>query len=197
MSIKAVIFDLDGTITEPFFDFDAIRKEMGLSSDAGPVWEAMEKMSIERRRETEAILDFYEEKAVTESTLNFDAKQTLEELRSRGVYIGILTRNRHENALAVGKKHGLEFDGVVGREEGPVKPDCFGVLKLCEQFQVKPEETLMVGDYLFDLLCAKSAGSVSVLLKNHSRADEFVEHADFIIENIGQILQIIEDNNNA
>jgi len=197
MSIKAVIFDLDGTITEPFFDFDAIRKEMGLSSDAGPVWEAMEKMSIERRREVEAILNFYEEKAVTESTLNFGAKQTLDELRSRGIYIGILTRNRRENALAVGKKHGLEFDGVLGREEGPVKPDCFGILKLARQFQVKPEETLMVGDYLYDLLCARSAGAVSVLLKNHSRADGFVEHADFIIENIGQILQIIEDNNNV
>ncbi len=25
MAIRAVIFDLDGTITQPFFDFDAIR----------------------------------------------------------------------------------------------------------------------------------------------------------------------------
>jgi len=28
MPIKAVIFDLDGTITEPYFDFDAIREEI-------------------------------------------------------------------------------------------------------------------------------------------------------------------------
>ena len=51
----------------------------------------------------------------------------------------------------------------------------------------------MVGDYLFDLLCAKAAGAVSVLLANHHQADKFVEHADFVIEKIDQILQIVED----
>jgi len=30
MQIKAVIFDLDGTITQPFFNFDDIREEIGL-----------------------------------------------------------------------------------------------------------------------------------------------------------------------
>jgi phosphoglycolate phosphatase-like HAD superfamily hydrolase len=49
-----------------------------------------------------------------------------------------------------------------------------------------------VGDYLFDLLCAKAAGAVAVLLANHSKAEEFTEHADFCIENIGSILDIIE-----
>jgi len=43
MPIKAVIFDLDGTITRPYFDFDAIREEMGLDRNSGPVLEAMEK----------------------------------------------------------------------------------------------------------------------------------------------------------
>ncbi len=45
MAIRAVIFDLDGTITQPFFDFDAIRAEMGLTREDGPVWEAMQRMS--------------------------------------------------------------------------------------------------------------------------------------------------------
>ena len=99
------------------------------------------------------------------------------------------------NALAVAKKHNLRFDVVVGREEGPVKPDAFGVLRICQQFGVKPEETILVGDYLFDLLCAKAAGAVAVLLANHRQADEFAEYADFTIENFDQILQIIEEQN--
>ena len=45
MSIKAVIFDLDGTITQPYFDFDAIRQEIGLAKDSGPLLESMEKMT--------------------------------------------------------------------------------------------------------------------------------------------------------
>jgi HAD superfamily hydrolase (TIGR01509 family) len=196
MSIKAVIFDLDGTITQPYFDFDAIREEMGLDRNSGPVLESMEKMSPQQRREAEQILHFHEERAVTESRLNAGAKQTLSALHKAGIHIGVLTRNKRSNALAIAQKHGLKFDAIVDREDGPVKPDAFGVLRICKQFGVQPQETLLVGDYLFDLLCAKAAGAVAVLLANHDRADEFAEHADFTIENIGRILQIIDQKNN-
>ena len=193
MSIKAVIFDLDGTITQPFFDFDAIREEMGLTKDSGPVLESMEKMSPERREEAERILHFHESRAVTESRLNTGARETLEALRKAGIHIGILTRNRRSNALAVAEKHNLRFDAIVDREDGPVKPDAFGVLKICRQFGVEPEQTLLLGDYLYDLLCAKAAGAISVLLANDKSVPEFARHADFAVETIDQILQIIED----
>jgi len=192
MSIKAVIFDLDGTITQPYFDFDAIREEIGLARDSGPVLESMEKMTAQQRQDAEKILHYHEQKAVTESKLNANAKQTLSALRAAGIHIGVLTRNKRSNALAIARKHKLKFDAVIDREDGPVKPDAFGVLRICEQFGVVPEETMLVGDYLFDLLCAKAAGAVAVLLANHNQADEFAEHADFCIENISEILQIID-----
>jgi len=192
MQIKAVIFDLDGTITQPFFDFDDIREEIGLAKDSGPLLESMEKMTAQQRQDAEKILYYHEQKAVTESKLNANAKQTLSVLRAAGIHIGVLTRNKRENALAIAKKHELEFDTVIGREDGPVKPDAFGVLRICEQFGVEPKETMLVGDYLFDLLCAKAAGAVAVLLANHSQADEFVEHADFCVEDISRILEIID-----
>jgi len=193
MPIKAVVFDLDGTITQPFFDFDAIREEIGLDKNSGPILEAMQKMSSNQRENAEKILHYHEQRAVTESELNNGARETLQHLRNTGIKIGILTRNKKSNALAVAKKHGLQFDAVVDRDDGPVKPDVFGVLQICNKFGVQPKETLMVGDYLFDLLCAKAAGAVAVLLVNHERANEFAEHADFCIETIDQILQIIED----
>ncbi len=192
MHIKAVIFDLDGTITQPFFDFDAIRKEMGYPVDAGPILELMEKMTAGQREQAERILNAHEEKAVAESTLNPGAKETLEELRRRKILIGILTRNKKDNAFAVAAKHGLKFDAVVGREDGPVKPDVFGVLYLCKKFAIKPQEALVVGDYLFDLLCARAAKAIPVLLKNHHKADEFAKQADFVIENIAGLLTIID-----
>jgi HAD superfamily hydrolase (TIGR01509 family) len=197
MSIKAVIFDLDGTITQPYFDFDAIREEIGLARDSGPVLESMEKMTPQQRQEAEKILHYHEQKAVTESKLNAGARQTLLELRAAGIHIGVLTRNKRSNAFAIARKHKLEFDEVLGREDGPVKPDAFGVLQLCRQFGVEPAETLLVGDYLFDLLCAKAAGAVAVLLANHNQADEFAEHADFCMKNIGEILEIIANKNST
>ena len=74
-----------------------------------------------------------------------------------------------------------------------MKPDAFGLLHICRQFGVRADETVLVGDYLFDLLCAKAAGAVAVLLANHHRAEEFAEHADFTIEKIDQLLQIITE----
>jgi HAD superfamily hydrolase (TIGR01509 family) len=192
MSIKAVIFDLDGTLTEPFFDFDAIRREMGLPEDAGPVLEAMEKMNPTQRRNAQEILDIHEKQAVELSQLNPGARQTLAALRRRGILIGVLTRNRRDNAAAVADKHGLKLDCIVGREDGPVKPDAYGVLRICERFGVKPHQTLVVGDYLYDLLSANAAGAVSVLLTSHPHARRFTQQAAFAIENLEQLLEILE-----
>jgi HAD superfamily hydrolase (TIGR01509 family) len=194
MPIKAVIFDLDGTITQPYFDFDAIREEIGLARDSGPILESMEKMTPGQRRRAEEILLRHEQEAVEQSKLNVGAERTLSSLRAAGIHIGVLTRNKRDNAFAIARKHHLQFDAVVGREDGPVKPDAFGVLELCRQFGVEPAETLLVGDYLFDLLCAKAAGAVAVLLTNHEEADTFVEHADFCVPSIGGILDIIANN---
>jgi HAD superfamily hydrolase (TIGR01509 family) len=197
MLIKAVIFDLDGTVTQPYFDFDAIREEIGLTRDSGPLLESMEKMTPQLRLKAEKILFIHEQKAVVESKLNAGAEQTLSRLRVAGIHIGILTRNKRGNAYAIARKHNLQFDAVIGREDGPVKPDAFGVLQLCRQFGVEPEETLLVGDYLFDLLCAKAAGACAVLLANHHQADDFAEHADFRIENIAGILEIIANKSSG
>ncbi|UCE49375.1 MAG: HAD family hydrolase [Phycisphaerales bacterium] len=195
MSIKAALFDLDGTITQPYFDFDAIREEIGLPRDSGPLLEQMEKMTPRQREQAERVLHYHEERAVTESRLNPGAEQTLSELHAAAIPIGILTRNQRKNALAIARKHNLKFDAVIGREDGPAKPDAFGVLQLCGQFGVEPCQALLVGDYLFDLLSAKAAGAIAVLLMNHGRAREYAEHADYCIENIAEILEIIANHN--
>lgn len=192
MSIKAVIFDLDGTITEPYFDFDAIREEIGVGRNSGPLLETMLRMTAEERHHAERILHDHESRAVEASTLNPGAKETIEALRESGILVGILTRNQKHNAIAVARKHGLEFDGIVGREDGPAKPDSFGVVHLCGQFGVEPSRTLVVGDYLFDLQCATAAGAVAVWLKNSHHCRDFSDEADFCVENVGEILEIVK-----
>ena len=194
MAIRAALFDLDGTITQPYFDFDAIREEIGLPRDSGPLLELMEKMTPQQRRRAESILHHHEERAVAESSLNPGAERTLAELRAAGIPIGILTRNQRDNAWAIARLHDLEFDAVIGREDGPAKPDAFGVLDLCNRFGVEPGQALLVGDYLIDLLSAKAAGAVAVLLVTNDRAREFAEHADYCIENIGEILEIVANH---
>lgn len=197
LKYKAVIFDMDGTITKPYFDFDSIREEIGLNRDSGPLLETMEGMSPSERLNAEKILHYHEQKAIEESELNDSAAETFVTLRSEGIPIGILTRNTKANAYSVLNKHGLQFDAVIGREDGPVKPDGFGVVELCKFFNVAPEQTLVVGDYLFDLLSAIAAGAVSVLLINNKKIPEFANIAHYRIDNISQVLDIIKNESVA
>src|SRR5512136_1325990 len=104
MPIKAVVFDLDGTITEPYFDFDAIREEIGIDKNGGPILEAMEKMTPAQRQRAERILHDHEQRALAASRLNPGAAETLAQLRNRGLPIGILTRNRKDNAEAIARR---------------------------------------------------------------------------------------------
>lgn len=197
MKIKAVIFDLDGTITEPFLDFDLIRRKMGLAQNVGSVLEIMAKAPEKHRKQMERILNYYESRAVQESVLNAGAYETLRKLRQMGIHTEILTRNSRSNALAVAEKHNLLFDAVLGREDGPVKPDGYGVLKICGLFGASPKETIVVGDYLHDLLSAKAAGAWAVLLKTHQKCEEFVKYADFTITSLDRLFEIIDNEANA
>ena len=196
MKIKAVIFDLDGTLTEPLLDFNRIREEMGLSHTAEGILEEMERMSVQQRQKAQEILHKHEKHAAVNSQLNQGTDKVLAKLQQAGYPIGLLTRNTMENALFVTKKHCLVFDGIIDRNSGPAKPDGYGVRKLCETFGVEPSETLVVGDFLHDMQAAHDAGAIAVLLKTHTDADKFESFSDYSIyhlENIFDIIRKIEN----
>ena len=90
------------------------------------------------------------------------------ELQARDYRLGILTRNAHALALltlqAIGLDDCFASADVIGRDEAPPKPDPGGLLHLAGQWQVPTQALVMVGDYLFDLECARAAGAHGVLV---------------------------------
>ena len=121
--IKAMIFDLDGTLTVPYLDFDAIRAEIGLLP--GPILEAMQRMDAAERARAERILDRHERAAAENSTLREGAAEVIRHLRARGFGVGILTRNARRWTGYVLAKHGISVDAVRCRDDGTVKPCIF------------------------------------------------------------------------
>lgn len=191
MKIKAVIFDLDGTLTAPILDFNLIRSEIGIES--GDILTALESMAPPRRSRALEILERHERHAVENATLNEGVVELFKALRNREISIGLLTRNTRENTLQIARRHQLSFDGIVDRFDGPVKPDGHGVLKLCRQFESSPAETLVVGDFLHDLQSARNAGAIPVLMKTHPNADQFETLADHSIVRMSELTELIDN----
>ncbi len=190
MPIKAVIFDLDGTITQPVLDFDAIRAEIG--EVEGPLLEAISAMSDEKRQAAERILHRHEEIAAEHSLLNPHTYELFDWMRSRSLAVGLVTRNQLKSARRICELHNLTFDTIVTREDGPAKPDPFPVRHACELMRVEPSESVMVGDYIYDLISGRRAGTYSVLLTTSEKHNEYRHEADYVIDSLAELPAVIE-----
>jgi HAD superfamily hydrolase (TIGR01662 family) len=189
---RAVIFDLDGTLTRPVLDFDGIRAELGLPD--GPLLESMAEMPVDERARVEEVLAGHERLAAANSELHEGTAEALAVLRRRGVRLAILTRNSRESVRTVLAKHGLDglFSMVWTREDGAIKPSPEPVLRICERLGVPPEQSWMVGDYLFDILSGKAAGARTVLMIGDGVPPDYADQADDVIRSLGELVELLE-----
>ena len=189
MNRSAVIFDFDGTLTEPYLDFDVIRAEIGIPS--GPILEAMEKMDEAPRRRAEQIIRRYEWEAARNATLQEGAVEVLAACRAAGMPVAILTRNARETLDLVLARYGFVVDAVRTREDAPIKPSPEPVLSLCEELSTEPRRSWVVGDYLFDIMSGQAAGAHTVLMIGNGSRPAFAEQADHVIRRLWELLPIL------
>ena len=186
----AVIFDLDGTLTRPFLDFDAIRAELGLPP--GPILEAMSRMTGPDRRRAEAVVYEHERRAADHAELQPGACETIDHLRGRGIPVAILTRNSRISAVTVLDRFAIRVDAIRTREDGVVKPSPEPVLALCRTLAVDPRASWMVGDYLFDIQAGRAAGATTVLLQVADAPPSFAGEADHVIRSLPEVLDLVD-----
>jgi HAD superfamily hydrolase (TIGR01509 family) len=188
--LAAVVFDMDGTLTRPLLDFDAIAAEIGISREV-PILEAMAAMPPAERAAAEAVVVRHERAAAETGELNPGAAELLAHLRRRGLPIGLLTRNCRECVDILVGRFALPIDSVVSREDAAPKPAPDGVLLNARRFGVDPAEMLMVGDYLFDLRAGRAAGSRTALLTN-GRDWAFAHEADYVLHELTEGIALVE-----
>jgi HAD superfamily hydrolase (TIGR01549 family) len=192
MRYGLVIFDMDGTLTEELLDFAAIRREIGLAEKGG-ILEGIAGLAEELRVRGEAILERHEMAAAEGCRLRPGAMEVLAGLRARGVRTALLTRNSRACAARIVGRHGLVLDHVGTREDVPHKPHPESIGRIVRQFGAGLGQTLMVGDFLFDLQTAAAAGTDSALLS--VRADgkwpEYAGMATYRIRELRELLGIV------
>lgn len=190
MKIRGVIFDMDGTITEPFFDFLKIKEEAGIGDV--DMLDYLATASATERERVQAIMTKFEDAGVAEAKLNRGARELLDDLAKRGMATALLTRNTRRSVDGVCRKLNLKFDIVVTREDGPYKPAPDAIWQIAKRWGVKAAEVLMVGDYKWDVLCAKNAGAPSALLINGEGEPEWAKDATYVITRLTEVIEIIE-----
>lgn len=186
----AVIFDLDGTLTKPYLDFDAIRREIGI--ERGPILEAISTMNSAVRQDAEVILLRHEWEAAKNATLYEGAVETVAACRARGYGVAILTRNARAVVEYILSEHGFVVDAIRTREDGAIKPSAEPVLSICRELEADPSRSWMVGDYLFDILSGKAAGTRTVLMMGEQPTPEYAPQADHVICRLSQLLTIVD-----
>lgn len=91
--------------------------------------------------------------------------EALKELKKEGALLGVLSNKPHENTRNVIRTVFGEgtFDWVQGQSDAfPRKPDPAGALYIAEQFGVKPEECMYMGDTGTDMKTGTSAHMYTV-----------------------------------
>ena len=211
--IKAVVFDLDGTLTNTLsdiaFSMNRALRMNGLPEHeeraycrmiGGGVFKLVERAVgeyIDKRDDVYRDYQAYYSQHAMDTTRPYDGVQEmLSALQERGIALAIFSNKPHKDVLNVVKHFfpTVDFKDVRGQmPDVPVKPDPAGALAVAEVLGVKPEEFLYLGDMAVDPICAANAGmhGVAVTWGFGDRASLEASPAEFIIDEPMQVLDLL------
>ncbi len=189
--IRAVVFDLDGTLIDTLPDLTTavnatltalgarnlpqarVKELIGDGADklvARAVAEATTgepelSDADEQARAMQLFLRYYEEHLYVQSRVYPDAARVLRILREKGLRVGCVTNKSSRFAIPVLERAGLsgflELTLCADRNEDR-KPSPALLLETCRRLQLAPSEMLYVGDAHTDVIAARAAGCGAV-----------------------------------
>lgn len=210
MTVKAALFDLDGTLTNTLNDIaNAMNRslrlhglqEFSVNDYRYLVGDGVKKLAervCRGRTELEdsvrqAYQAYYRDHA-QEQTAPYDGvSDMLQALQRQGIRLAVFSNKPHADTCAVVEHYfpDVAFEVVRGQmEDTPVKPDPAGALAVAAAMQLKPEEFVYLGDTATDMRCAVNAGMHPIgVLWGFRTAEELLESgAQALIEHPSQLM---------
>lgn len=216
MSIKAVLFDLDGTLADTALDLggalNTMLREQGLPEvsmdEIRPVASHgasgllklgmnLDKTDPNHARLRQQYLDTYETCFDKDTVLFEGIDDLVQAIHARGLKWGIITNKPHTFTHRLVPQLGFSVapDVVVsGDTTAEAKPSTKPMFYACEQIDIAPEACLYVGDAERDMQAGKNAGMKTVLVAwGYIHADDKTEEwpADSVIDSPEQLLQLL------
>lgn len=212
--IKAVIFDLDGTLANTLSDLSESANralvKYGFKPHPAEAYKLFVgngiKMMLRRALggevddETFGAVEktFFEHYNIhyCDKTAVYDGvPELVAEIKKRGIRTAVVTNKEDSVAKeVVFKLYGDAFDIVCGNREGlPAKPDPTATLLVMEQLGVLPEECIFLGDSGVDVRTGVNSGAVAVGETWGFRGEEELREngARYIISKPSELLDIM------
>jgi len=208
MYLKAVLFDLDGTLIDSAQDIGlALKrtlKEVGLSEYypdnikdyiGGGVKALLQKVLKERFKEeyVEIFRKFYMENPVLYTKPYEGVPEVLAELKGKGIKLAVVSNKLEELSVEILKRLNLLsfFDFVAGGDTfEEKKPSPLPILKTLHMLGVPPDKALIVGDTEADMLAGKGAGTKTALaLWGYVKKEKDLK-ADYVLHRPSEILNL-------
>ena len=206
MTIKALVFDIDGTIIDTFaqniYPLIQIIKEVKnedrhydelVHFTAVPGHEVLRQLGIPHehyKRWVQYVNDYPE---VPEIFPGF--REVIETLHKRHFPMGLVSSKRRPQYDIDFGQNGLNqyFEHTVMATDTDLhKPHPQPLLKCLEMLDVDPKDSVYIGDSLFDYQCAKAAGAKFGLATWGNLTRDGMDDIDYILETPLDILDIIK-----
>jgi phosphoglycolate phosphatase len=212
MNYKNILFDLDGTLTDPFLGITnswkyTLRKlnieidQDILKTFIGPPLEKTFSEYFKFNKENTEIgkkyyREYFSEKGLYENTLYDEIEKILKELNTRNKVCILATSKPIFFAERIIKYFNIDIYlkyAVGGNLEGTFVEKEDIIKYIIEKYNLKKPETIMVGDKKYDIIGVNKNGikSIGVLYGYGSKEELEKERPEYIINNAREILEII------
>lgn len=209
--IKAVLFDLDGTLLDTneliLTSFrEAFKNVLNIEPPDDEIARLFGKPLVQslipytEDKLGELVTTYRALNEVKHDTMCYafpEVKDMLSELKGMGIKLGIVTSKRKVMADRGLKIAGIyDFLDVVMTPEATEKhkPDPQPALEACRLLGVNPNEAIMVGDATFDIMCGRDAGCKTIGVKyTVVPLEELISsNPDYLIDNPMEIIEIVK-----